>query len=218
MQLPLGWLGSALSLLALTCGGTEGLPTKHDSKPFILDDWELVAASNLALSSVCTTEPDSAVTITGKPTGYLQSKHVYTNYRATFEWRWSGAPGNSGLLVHIGSGPIDRNTWPLCVQIQLKHGNAGDVLPMAGASCAEVSVVAGSTRPPQMNHLASDSEAVVGEWNRCELVAKAGTIDFVLNGVVQSHVTHCVPSSGRIGFQLEGAPFQLRNISIEESP
>ena len=218
MQLSPRWFGCALSLVALTCGGTAGLPRSHQGSAFNLDDWELVTPSDASLSTVCTSEPDGVMLITGKPTGYLQTKRVYTNYRATFEWRWNAEPGNSGLLVHIGSGPLDRKIWPLCLQIQLKHGHAGDVLPMAGASLAELGVAKEPGRPAQVDHVAPDSEHAVGEWNRCELVAIDTTLQFTLNGVTQSHVKRCVPSSGRIGFQLEGAPYQLRLLSIEVLP
>jgi len=36
----------------------------------------------------------------------------------------------------------------------------------------------------------------------------------VVNGVEQNHATHCSKSSGQIGLQLEGYPFEIRVLRL----
>jgi hypothetical protein len=36
-----------------------------------------------------------------------------------------------------------------------------------------------------------------------------------INGVAQNRVSGAMPKSGPIGFQLEGTPYELRNLRIE---
>jgi hypothetical protein len=180
-----------------------------------LSGWELITPQNSTLSTVCELHANRVLSVAGKPVGYLQTKESYENYRLHFEWRWTDQPGNSGVLLHIASGPIDRKTWPLCHQIQMKHTRAGDVLPMAGATFAEPLSTPAQAATPQLNHTAPDSENPTGQWNTCEILCLNGAIDVTLNGVLQNHVTHCAPSSGHVGFQLEGAPYELRNLVVE---
>ena len=178
-----------------------------------LAGWELLTSPGAEIGAVCRVNPDGTLAVAGQPLGYLATVETYRNYRLHAEWRWTGRPGNGGVLVHISSGPKDR-VWPLCVQIQLKHGNAGDLLPMAGAAFAEPLSTAPGAKTPQLNHASPDSEKPAGEWNSCDIVCQNDTIEVRINGVRQNRVTGCAPHEGRIGFQLEGTPFELRNVRL----
>jgi hypothetical protein len=98
--------------------------------------------------------------------------------------------------------------------VQTKHGFAGDILPMAGASFAEPLTTAPGAYPAIKGHTGADSERPAGEWNSMDVVSRDGTIEVSINGVAQNRVTNAVPRTGRIGFQLEGTPYELRNVSI----
>jgi hypothetical protein len=175
-----------------------------------LAGWALVTNPAVDIATVCHATPDGVLAAAGRPTGYLlAAPGTYANFKLHVEWRWSETPGNGGILVHIASGPKDRQ-WPLCFQIQLKAHRAGDVLPMAGATCAEL------PSPPatQVDKIGIDSEKAPGEWNTCDIVCQGGTIECSVNGVPQNRVTRCAPSEGKIGFQFEGAPFELRHVRL----
>ena len=62
--------------------------------------------------------------------------------------------------------------------------------------------------------IAADSEKPEGEWNSCDIVARDGVVEVSINGVPQNRASAVQPSSGRIGFQLEGAPYELRRVTI----
>lgn len=177
--------------------------------------WEFISPGHNPLATVCDRARNGIIAVKGKPSGYLQTAGSFTNYRLHAEWRWTDQPGNGGLLVHIASGAVDRNLWPRCFQIQLKHSSAGDLLPMAGASFTEPLSPTKPGAAVQLTHRGPSSEKPVGEWNSCEVVCRSGTIELSINGVVQNRVTGCRSASGRIGFQLEGVPFELRNVEIE---
>lgn len=156
--------------------------------------------------------PEGVIAFTGQPVSYLATNGTYRNYRLHAEWRWPGKPGNGGVLVHITTGPKDR-AWPECFQVQLKHGAAGDLLPMAGAKFAEPLTSAPGTTEVRARQ-AADRERPAGEWNECDVVCADGTITVTINGVVQNRVSGCSAAAGRVGFQLEGAPFELRHATL----
>jgi hypothetical protein len=174
-----------------------------------LTGWEFITNPATDMSTVCHATPDGALAVAGRPTGYVATTATYANFALHVEWRWTEKPGNSGVLVHISSGPKDRQ-WPVCFQIQLKVNRAGDVLPMAGATCAELR----SPKATQVDKTSAASEKPAGEWNTCDIICQGDTIECTVNGVLQNRVTHCDPSIGKIGFQFEGAPFELRHLRL----
>jgi hypothetical protein len=175
--------------------------------------WELVTTPAASMADVFTARPDGTIASTGKPAGFLATVASYRNYRLHVEWRWSGKPGNAGVLLHISEGPMDR-VWPFSLQVQTKHGSAGDLLPMAGASFAEPLTSAAGAPVAIKARMAADSELPAGEWNTCDIVARDGAVEVRINGALQNTASKVEPSSGRIGFQLEGAAYELRRVAI----
>jgi hypothetical protein len=206
-----------LFLLALLQGSPawlEGAPETVQLASPGLSEWELITPEHAALNERVDLRPDGVLSLRGTPTGYLQTRARFENFHLSFEWRWPGQPGNSGVLLHIDSAPLDRNLWPRSLQVQLKHSHAGDLLPMAGATFREPLSTLPNAKTPQRDHVSPDSERPVGEWNVCEITCDHGSIEVTLNGVRQNQVTHCSPSAGRIGFQFEGTAYELRHITL----
>jgi hypothetical protein len=178
-----------------------------------LAGWEFVTDPPTPIGQVCALRPDGAIAVTGSPIGYIATTTSHRDYRLHAEWRWTDKPGNSGALVHISSGPKDRQ-WPVCVQVQWKNTAVGDLLPMAGATFSEPLSTPPGAKTPQLNHSGSDSERPVGEWNTCDVVCRGDVIEVSINGVAQNRVTGVAVAEGRVGFQLEGTPYELRHITI----
>jgi hypothetical protein len=162
---------------------------------------------------VCSIRADGVIAVAGSPIGYIATKASYHDFRLHAEWRWPEKPGNSGVLVHVSTGPKDRQ-WPLCYQVQWKNTAVGDLLPMAGASFAEPLSTPPGAKTAQLNHSAPGSERPVGEWNACDVVCRGTTIEVTVNGVRQNRVSGLSVTEGKVGIQLEGTPFELRNVSI----
>ena len=177
--------------------------------------WELRTDPAAAAADVFKLLPDGAIATAGKPSGFLASTESYRYYRLHVEWRWTDKPGNGGVLLHISDGPMDR-VWPTSIQVQTKHGNAGDLLPMAAATFAEPPTSAPGAQPVIKARTGENSERPAGEWNSADIVCRDGTIDVAINGVAQNRITKAQPAEGRIGFQLEGAAYQLRSVTLEK--
>ncbi len=195
-------------LAAISCAApADDLFNAHD-----FSGWEFVTSPATDIGAVCKILPDGVIAAAGSPIGYITTMAAYKNYRLHTEWRWPGKAGNSGVLLHISSGPKDR-AWPLCLQVQTKNKSVGDLLPMAGAGFAEP--LAPDQKIPQRPHTAPDSEKPAGEWNSCDILCRDGTIEVTINGVLQNKVTAAQPAAGRVGFQFEGTPFELRHVMLE---
>lgn len=178
-----------------------------------LAGWAFTGGPATDIAALCTVRADGVIAATGQPVGFIATTATHKNYRLHTEWRWPGKPGNGGVLVHISSGPKDR-AWPLCFQVQTKHGAAGDLLPMAGAVFAEPLTSAPGAATAIKTHAASDSEKPAGEWNTCDITCRGDTIEVVINGVLQNRVTGASLQEGKIGFQFEGTPFELRGVTV----
>ena len=151
----------------------------------------------------------------GKPNGYMRTEKEYSNYHLHLEWRWPDEPTNSGVLLHVqGKDQI----WPMCIENQLKTGNAGDFVLIHGTgimidgkfyeSSPEKKFVGVKKKAPS-------SENPPGEWNHYDIYCKGDTVRSVVNGVEQNYGTNATVSSGSICLQSEGGPIEFRNIYIE---
>lgn len=146
---------------------------------------------------------------TGKPTGYIRTTQVYSNYFLTVEWRFiKVAPkfDNTGILVHMQS---PDKVWPMCVQVQGKHTRIGDLFLMAGAESKEHKGMDANTPIP---YRGADAEKPVGEWNTCETICQGNKITSFVNGRFMNETTECTINSGYIGIQSEGGDMEIRSI------
>lgn len=159
---------------------------------------------------------DGVLAVSNKPSGYLVLEPARENYQMHFEWRWTNpkppANTNSGVLLNITPGALQQGIWPVSFQAQTKVQRAGDIIAMGTAKCAE-GVVTGAGQPTA-NRQKDASEKLAGEWNSADIIVRGDTIEYSVNGVLQNKVTKCVPSSGKIGFQLEGYAYELRNLKL----
>ena len=188
-----------------------------------LSGWEYIAGDPRDISQVVVIK-EGVISVVGKPNGYLVTKATHADYTLHAEWRWtSTAPtpvANGGILIHVSSGPVQQSLWPTSFQVQLKVQRAGDVLSMGEAKFAETPTTPGTATSPSstLARQADASERGLGEWNHADITVRGATIEVTINDVRQNRVTQCLPASGRIGFQLEGQPFELRNVRLSPLP
>ena len=147
---------------------------------------------------------------TGKPSGYIRTTQVYSNYFLTVIWRFAKvAPkaDNTGILVHIQQ---PDKVWPQCVQVQGKHTRQGDLFVMAGAECKEHE---GKDANTPVAFLDDSVEKPVGEWNKAETICLHGKVESFINGKFMNKITECTVDSGYIGIQSEGAEIEIKTIA-----
>lgn len=152
---------------------------------------------------------DGELRCSGNPVGFLRTKQEYSDYKLTFEWRWPDKPGNSGVLVHMSA---EEKIWPLCMEAQLMHKRAADIVGM-GCSFNENKAEKGGpvSWAPRMSE---SNEKSVGDWNKYEILCKGDTMELTINGKVQNKATGMGVRKGYIGLQSEGVPIIFRNIKL----
>ncbi|MHC4627879.1 MAG: 3-keto-disaccharide hydrolase [Planctomycetota bacterium] len=146
---------------------------------------------------------------TGQPTGFLRAKEQYSDYKLELEWRWPEKSGNSGVLLHMSG---EEKIWPMCIEAQLMHKRAGDLIGM-GYTFNENKAKKGgfiSYTP----HMSDPSEKELGEWNKYEITCKGRTIEATINGKLQNRATGVNIGKGYIGLQSEGVPIVFKNIKL----
>jgi hypothetical protein len=166
---------------------------------------------------------DGILICTGTPLGVLHTQRKFKNFRAVVEYRWApGAePGNSGILTRINGTP---RALPRCVEVQLKHGSAGDVMGLQGMNVAagqprffEVKAhkVAGDIAGVKK---VTDAEKPGGEWNRVEVLAQGGDYTVWMNGQEINHATGVEVIAGTLGLQSEGGEVHFRRATLTPLP
>ena len=152
---------------------------------------------------------DGVIWCEGSSVGFLRTEKEYSDYKLVFEWRWAKEPTNSGVLLHMAEGD---KIWPLCVEAQLMHERAGDLIGMGYDFNEDKSKEDGFiSYTPRMK---DSNEAKPGGWNTYEIACKGDAIEVSVNGQVQNKATGVTIRKGYIGFQSEGSPIVFRNIQL----
>jgi hypothetical protein len=180
-----------------------------------LSNWVPVLRSEANADTVFYVK-DGIMNAGGAPFGYIRTKDSYENYELSLEWRWTGEPTNSGVLLAITG---EDKVWPHCIEAQLKHENAGDLVLMHEGARASVQGQDYQVDPEVRwvsvaNKFNPSAEKTPGEWNSYRIRFLNGTLEFWINDTLQMKATNVTPTNGPIGFQSEGSHIQFRNIEL----
>lgn len=176
-----------------------------------LTGWTFVSKDTNAEAASIWSVKDGVIHSLGKPNGYARTLTAWQNYKLHVEWRWLEGAGNSGIFVHLN--PPDK-VWPLCLEMQLATGNAGDIRANGGSRVRELTV----EKPGSVARRTPGTEKPVGEWNSGDIVCRSNTVTVQVNGVLQNEVTGASVAAGAIGLQAEGKPVEFRNLVLEPLP
>ncbi len=168
---------------------------------------------------------DGLLVSLGTPKGHLITNEAYENYRLTLDYRFSGAPGNSGVLVHASTPRVLYKMFPKSIEVQLKHENAGDFwcivedietpnMEERRGPKAKWGGTAGKLR--RIKNLTDDSEKPLGEWNSLQIECIVDTVKVWVNGDVVNHGYNATATSGQIAIQAEGSEVEFRNLVLEK--
>lgn len=215
----------AVAVLSLGLNGCSTSGSKSGNAPVELfngrnlDGWQHVLADPAVPRDAVWSVRDGMIVCRGEPLGVLYTGASYTNFRLVLEYRWGPGrpPGNSGILTRI-NGPA--RALPRCAEVQLQHGNAGDVLGLHG-----LTVAAGQPRffevkaHPVAGDIAgvkkvADAEKPAGEWNRVELLAQGGRYTVWMNGQQINEASGVEILAGPIGLQSEGGEIHFRRVTL----
>ncbi len=204
-----------LSFLVLSCNSDNKIMIFNGEN---LDNWNVFVSNPDELSGDLFWVEDGVINTSGVPHGYIRTKDTYSNYKLHLEWRWTGEPTNSGVLIHVKGKDM---IWPHCVECQLKHEQAGDLVLMgkgAGVTVKDSTymITSEERRYGAIPKFEDSSENPVGDWNSYDITSLDGEIEVIVNGVVQHIGTGMTPTEGNILLQSEGSAMQFRNIYLEQ--
>jgi len=203
-----------IAVLALSCS-TENKIDLFNGQD--LDNWNIIVDSEDGEPKDLFYVEDGLMNTIGDPFGYIRTKESYSNYKLHLEWKWTEEPSNSGVLLNVQGKDI---IFPHCVEAQLMDGKAGDFVLMGKGAAITVKDSTYLVTSEEKRYLAipkfdESSEKPAGEWNTYEITSKDGTLELVVNGVLQNKGTGMSLTEGNIALQSEGGPMQFRNIYLQ---
>ncbi len=159
----------------------------------------------------------------GEPRGHLVTDEVFQDYRLEVEYRFSGEPGNCGVLVHASTPRALYKMFPKSLEVQMMHENAGDFwcivedisvpnMEERRGPKEEWGITEGKKR--RILNLTDGSENPVGEWNTMVVECLADEIKVWVNGDLVNHGYDCTTTKGQIALQAEGSEVEFRKVVL----
>jgi hypothetical protein len=165
----------------------------------------------------------------GEPRGHLLTEVPYRDYRLEVEYRFPGAGGNCGVLVHASRLRALSAMFPQSIEVQMMHENAGDFW------CIEENIEVPDMekrrprRPDQkwggsqgdarrILNLTDKSEKPLGEWNTMVIETRGRTLKVWVNGDLVNEGFASTADRGRIALQAEGTEVEFRRVEIGPLP
>jgi hypothetical protein len=166
---------------------------------------------------------DGLLVSLGHPNGHLISDEIYQNYRLEVQYRFTGKPGNCGVLVHASTPRALYGMFPKSIEVQMFHKNAGDFwcigedihvpdMEQRRGPKEQWGVTEGKNR--RILNLTDDSEKPAGEWNTMVIECIENSIMVWVNDDLVNHGFNCTTGKGRIALQAEGSEVEFRKLIL----
>lgn len=160
----------------------------------------------------------------GEPRGHLITDEIYQNYRLTAVYRFTGKPGNCGILVHSSAPRVLYEMFPKSMEVQMQHKDAGDFwcigedimvpnMEERRGKKESWGTIAGKSR--RIKNLTDDSENPLGEWNTMVIECYKNNIKVWVNGILVNEGTNCTVEKGQIAVQAEGAEVEFQKLTLK---
>jgi len=159
----------------------------------------------------------------GNPGGHLITDAVYQDYRLEIQYRFSGDPGNCGVLVHSSTPRALYKMFPKSLEVQMQHEHAGDFwciveditvpnMEERRGPKEEWGITEGKKR--RVINLTDGSEKPLGKWNTMTIECLKDEIKVWVNGDLVNHGTKCTAQKGQIAIQAEGSEVEFRKLDL----
>ncbi|RZK43561.1 MAG: DUF1080 domain-containing protein [Pedobacter sp.] len=159
----------------------------------------------------------------GEPRGHLITDAVYENYRLEVSYRFTGKPGNCGVLVHASTPRVLYGMFPKSLEVQMQHQDAGDfwcieeditVPNMVERRGPKETWGVNGNKARRIKNLTDGSEKPLGEWNTMIIECYQNNIKVWVNGDLVNEGTNCTASKGQIAIQAEGSEVEFRKLVL----
>ena len=180
---------------------------------------------------------DGRIVCTGVPLGGARTLREYTNFELELEWMHHEHGGNSGVFLwcpesafsdlppgQLPRSGIEVQVLDLGYEENWKRSKGshsdwftshGDVFPVGKSTMKPFPPVAPkSQRSFPRKHLSRG----VGEWNHYYIRALNGEVRLWVNGEEVNGGSKCVPGTGYLALEAEGALVEFRNVRLRELP
>lgn len=159
----------------------------------------------------------------GNPQGHLITDAHYQDFRLVIEYRFSGEPGNCGVLVFASTSRVLYGMFPKSIEVQMMHENAGDFWVIGEDIVADNME---ERRGPRENwgftegkerrikNLTDGSEKPLGQWNSMVIECLKNEIKVWVNGDFVNHGYEATAYTGSIALQAEGAEVEFRKVEL----
>ncbi|MFT5884782.1 MAG: hypothetical protein ACI9IP_001239 [Arcticibacterium sp.] len=164
---------------------------------------------------------DDKLVSLGTPGGHLISDISFFNYRINLEYRFAGAPGNCGALVHVSKPRRLYEMFPQSIEVQMMHENAGDFW-LIGEDLEVPNMVerrgpkerwgVDGNKNRRIPNLDGDKEVPLGEWNNMQIECFRNEIKVWLNGELVNYGYNTTALSGSFALQSEGSEVEFRKV------
>ena len=181
-----------------------------------LDGWTAVLSDESVDPAAVWSVKDGVLACTGRPSGYVKTDREFENYQLSVQWRWTGKPGNNGVLVHATT-PNALGVWPKCQEVQLAHENAGDFWVIGSEITTPLEGVPGyekMVRDRRHLNFHDGAEKPAGEWNEMTVICRGDTITVLVNGTLVNYGFDSSVTKGSVCLQSEGAPIEYRGVVL----
>lgn len=159
----------------------------------------------------------------GTPGGHLITDSVYSNYTLEVQYRFTGKPGNCGVLVHASKPRVLYDMFPQSIEVQMMHENAGDFwcigeditvpdMELRRGPRQNWGAVDGKER--RILNLTDGSEKPLGQWNTMIITCSGQTIKVWVNGQLVNEGYNCTADHGQVALQAEGSEVEFRTVAL----
>ena len=166
---------------------------------------------------------DGKLVSLGTPRGHLITDAIYSNYKLQVEYRFSGEPGNCGVLIHASTPRALYKMFPKSLEVQMQSGHAGDFwciveditvpnMDERRGKKEEWGIIEGKKR--RIVNLTKSSEKPLGEWNKMTVLCQDKLVKVWVNDEYVNYGFDCTASKGQIAIQAEGAVVEFRKIEL----
>jgi len=166
---------------------------------------------------------DGLLVSLGTPNGHLITDAVYQNYRLEIQYRFTGKPGNCGVLAHASTPRSLYGMFPKSIEVQMLHQNAGDFwcivedisvpdMEKRRGPEAEWGIVEGKRR--RILNLTDGSENPLGQWNTMIVECVGNSVMVWVNDDFVNHGFDCTAGRGQIAIQAEGSEVEFRKLQL----
>ncbi len=166
---------------------------------------------------------DGKLVSLGDPRGHLITDAEYENYKLDIDYRFSGEPGNCGVLLHASTPRALYDMFPQSIEVQMMHENAGDfwcIVEDVEVPNMEVrrgpkenwGITEGKER--RIKNLTDDSENPIGEWNNMTIECRGDSIKVWIIGDLVNEGFNSTAIRGHIVLQAEGAEVEFKKVEL----